>query len=127
MGSVKWWCNLIKHDFSDKIVLITGSSGAVGSRLLDFFTSRGATTIGTYLDKTSIDTTRLKSEGIELIRCNTMENADVISLVSTITKKHGRIDILVNIVGGYLDGKSVVCLEEEEWNKMFGLNCFRGS
>jgi NAD(P)-dependent dehydrogenase (short-subunit alcohol dehydrogenase family) len=122
MGSVKWWLKLIKHDFSGKIVLITGSSGAVGSRLLDFFTSHGATTIGTYLDEMKINIARSKSEGIDLIRCNTMENDDVTSLVGTITKKHGRIDILVNTVGGYLGGKSVVDLEEKEWNKMFGLN-----
>lgn len=122
MGNVKWWRDMIKHDFSGKIVLITGSSGAVGSKLLDFFTSHGASTIGTYLDEKSIDITRSKSEGIDLIRCNTMENADVSSLVSTITKKHGRIDILVNTVGGYIGGKSVAQLEEKEWNKMFGLN-----
>ena len=46
----------------------------------------------------------------------------MVSLISTIAKKHGRIDILVNTVGGYLGGKSVVQLEEEEWNKMFGIN-----
>jgi NAD(P)-dependent dehydrogenase (short-subunit alcohol dehydrogenase family) len=51
-----------------------------------------------------------------------MENADVTSLVNEITKNHGRIDILVNTVGGYLGGKSIVQLEEEEWNKMFGIN-----
>jgi NAD(P)-dependent dehydrogenase (short-subunit alcohol dehydrogenase family) len=51
-----------------------------------------------------------------------MENAEVVSLISTIAKKQGRIDILVNTVGGYLGGKSVVQLEEEEWNKMFGIN-----
>jgi NAD(P)-dependent dehydrogenase (short-subunit alcohol dehydrogenase family) len=28
----------------------------------------------------------------------------------------------VNTVGGYIGGKSVVDLEEEEWNKMLGLN-----
>ncbi len=113
---------MIKHDFSSKIVLITGSSGAVGSRLLEFFTSHGATTIGTYLDETKIDITRSKSGGVDLIRCNTMENADVTSLVDSITHKHGRIDVLLNTVGGYIGGKSVVDLEEEEWNKMLGLN-----
>ena len=122
MSGVKWWRILIKHDFSSKVVLIAGGTGAVGSRLLDFFRFHGATTIGTYLNERSIDNNRSKPEGIDLVRCNTMENADVASLVSEITKNHGRIDILVNTVGGYLGGKSVVQLEEEEWNKMFGLN-----
>jgi NAD(P)-dependent dehydrogenase (short-subunit alcohol dehydrogenase family) len=122
MGDGKWWHNLISHDFSGKIVLITGSTGAIGSRLLDFFTSHGATTIGTYRDEMSTNITRSRSKKTDLIRCNTMENAEVVSLISTIAKKQGRIDILVNTVGGYLGGKSVVQLEEEEWNKMFGIN-----
>ena len=58
--------NLIQHDFSGKIVLITGGTGAVGSRLLNFFSSHGATTIGTYRDEMSIDITLSKSEGIDL-------------------------------------------------------------
>jgi NAD(P)-dependent dehydrogenase (short-subunit alcohol dehydrogenase family) len=113
---------LIQHDFSGRIVLITGGSGAVGSRLLNFFSSHGATTIGTYRDEMSIEITLSKPEGIDLFRCNTMVNDDVTSLINTIAKKHGRIDILVNTVGGYLGGKSVVDLEEEEWNKMYGIN-----
>lgn len=122
MGFVKWWCNLIKYDFSDKVALITGSTGAVGSQLLDFFTSHGATTIGTYLDEKKMDITPSGSEGVDLFRCNTTIDSDVSSVVNAISRKHGRIDILVNTVGGYLGGKSVVQLEEEEWNKMFRLN-----
>lgn len=122
-SSVNWWqVTMTEYDFSGKIVLVTGSSGAVGSRILDFFRSRGASTSGTYLKELSIDRTRSESGPVDFYRCDTMNSADVGSLVSTITKKHGRIDILVNTVGGYIGGKSVVNLEEEEWNKMFGLN-----
>jgi NAD(P)-dependent dehydrogenase (short-subunit alcohol dehydrogenase family) len=118
-------CHLVSqsdYDFSNKVVLITGASGSVGSRALEFFASHGATIIGTYLDEKKVNTTRTRSEAIDLIRCNTMKNADVTSLVSSITKKHDRIDILVNTVGGYLGGKSVTEIEEDEWNKIFGLN-----
>ena len=110
------------YDFSNKVVLITGASGAVGKSALDFFASHGATIIGTYLDEKKIDTTSSRSEAIDLIRCNITKNADVTSLVSSITKKHDRIDILVNTVGGYLGGRSVTELEEDEWNKIFALN-----
>ena len=110
------------YDFSNKVVLITGASGAVGKSALDFFASHGATIIGTYLDEKKIDTTSSRSEATDLIRCNITKNADVTSLVSSITKKHDRIDILVNTVGGYLGGRSVTELEEDEWNKIFALN-----
>lgn len=113
---------LNKSDFSGKIALVTGGSGAVGSTLLDFFTFHGASTVGTYLSESSLDSSRPKSGKADLYRCNTMNNAEVVSLVNTIAKKYGRIDILVNTVGGFIGGKSVVNLEEEEWNKMFGLN-----
>ena len=110
------------YDFSNKVVLITGASGAVGKSALDFFASHGATIIGTYRDEKKIDTTSTRSEATDLIRCNITKNADVTSLVSSITKKHDRIDILVNTVGGYLGGRSVTELEEDEWNKIFALN-----
>jgi len=48
------------YEFSNKVVLITGSSGSVGSGVLDFFTSHGATTIGTYLDDKNTNTTLSK-------------------------------------------------------------------
>ena len=43
-------------------------------------------------------------------------------MISKVTEKYNRIDILVNVVGGYLGGKSVSELEEQEWDFMMNLN-----
>lgn len=113
---------MVEHDFSNKIALITGGTGAVGSQLLKFFASHGATTIGTYLDENKMNIISSKSQGVDFIRCNTLIDTEVSSLISNIAEKYGRIDILVNTVGGFIGGKSVFQIQEAEWDKMFGVN-----
>ena len=43
-------------------------------------------------------------------------------MISEIIEKHSSIDVLVNVVGGYLGGKSVSELEEQERDIMVNLN-----
>lgn len=113
---------MVEHDFSNKIALITGGTGALGSQLLKFFASHGATTIGTYLDESKMNIISSKSQGVDFIQCNTLIDTEVSSLISNIAEKYGRIDILVNTVGGFLGGKTVFQIQEAEWDKMFGVN-----
>ena len=47
---------------------------------------------------------------------------EVKKLVSNILDKYGQIHILVNVVGGYLGGKSVYELDEKEWDLMMNMN-----
>ena len=44
------------YDFSNKVVLITGGTGALGKTLTQRFISSGATTIVTYLNDENIET-----------------------------------------------------------------------
>ena len=104
------------YDFSNKVVLITGGMGALGKTLTQRFISSGATTIATYLNDE-----KLKGHNTinaELIRADVTREEQVIKLISTIVERFGHIDILVNSVGGYLGGKSVMELEEHEWEFM---------
>ena len=43
------------YDFSNKVVLITGGTGALGKTLTQRFISSGATTIATYLKDENIE------------------------------------------------------------------------
>ena len=108
------------YDFSNKVVLITGGMGALGKTLTQRFISSGATTIATYLNDE-----KLKGHNTinaELIRADVTREEQVIKLISTIVERFGHINILVNSVGGYLGGKSVMELEEHEWELMMNLN-----
>jgi NAD(P)-dependent dehydrogenase (short-subunit alcohol dehydrogenase family) len=111
------------YDFSNKVVLITGETGALGKSLTQRFVSSGATTIATYLNDEKIE--ELKGQNTinaELIKADVTREEQVVKLISTIVERFGHIDILVNSVGGYLGGKSVTDLEEHEWDLMMNLN-----
>ena len=108
------------YDFSNKVVLITGGMGALGKTLTQRFISSGATTIATYLNDEKLR--GHNTINAELIRADVTIEEQVIKLVSTIVERFGHIDILVNSVGGYLGGKSVMELEEHEWELMMNMN-----
>jgi NAD(P)-dependent dehydrogenase (short-subunit alcohol dehydrogenase family) len=111
------------YDFSNKVVLITGGTGALGKTLSQRFISSGATTIATYLDDEKIQAIRGQNKiNAELIKADVTREEQVVKLISTIVERFGHIDILVNSVGGYLGGKSVEELEEHEWDLMMNLN-----
>lgn len=111
------------YDFSNKVVLITGGTGALGKSLTQRFVSSGATTIATYLNDEKIETLKGQNTiNAELIKADVTREEQVVKLISTIVERFGHIDILVNSVGGYLGGKSVTDLEEHEWDLMMNLN-----
>ena len=111
------------YDFSNKVVLITGGTGALGKTLTQRFISSGATTIVTYLKDENIETNKgQNTNNAQFIKADVTREEQVVRLISAIVERFGHIDILVNSVGGYLGGKSVTDLEEHEWDLMMNLN-----
>ena len=111
------------YDFSNKVVLITGGTGALGKSLTQRFVSSGATTIVTYLNDEKIEALKgQNTTNAELIKADVTREEQVVKLISDIVERFGHIDILVNSIGGYLGGKSVTDLDEHEWDLMMNLN-----
>ena len=116
--------NRNRHDFSNKIVLVTGGTGALGRYITKAFLESNATVISSYLNdrETGQTHTNNKSAVVQLIKANVTNEEDIEELVSNILDKYGHIDILVNVVGAYIGEKSVVELEEKEWDLIMTLN-----
>lgn len=114
------------YDFSNKVVLITGGTGALGRAVVEAFTSSNAASIATYITDKEAETTKTKTKTksgtLDLIKADITKEDQVRKLVSNVVQKHSRIDVLVNVVGGYIGGKKVSELEESEWDKMINLN-----
>jgi NAD(P)-dependent dehydrogenase (short-subunit alcohol dehydrogenase family) len=111
------------YDFSNKVVLITGGTGALGITLTQRFISFGATTIATYVRDEKIEAIKPENKiNPELIKADITKEDQVVKLIATIVERFGHIDILVNSVGGYLGGKCVTELDDHEWDFMMNLN-----
>jgi len=113
-----------RHNFSNKIVLVTGGTGALGTSITKAFLESNATVISSYLnerEKTGRTQTDNKSK-VQLVKANVTNEEEVEKLVLGVLEKYQRIDILVNVVGAFLGGKTVVELEEKEWDMMMTVN-----
>jgi NAD(P)-dependent dehydrogenase (short-subunit alcohol dehydrogenase family) len=111
------------YDFSNKVVLITGGTGALGSSVTKaFIASNAMTTISTYIIDEEMENVKSEIKAAELIKSDITKEDEVKKLVSNVIEKHGHIHILVNVIGGYLGGKSVAELEEKEWDTMMNMN-----
>jgi NAD(P)-dependent dehydrogenase (short-subunit alcohol dehydrogenase family) len=109
-----------------RVILITGATGALGSAVTHHFAQTGACLALTARSEQKL--TQLAAEtGLPADRCLTVA-ADVTladsvgSLVEAVTVSLGRIDALLNIVGGWSGGKTVGDTTVEQWERMLALN-----
>ena len=114
------------YDFEGKVVRITGGTGALGREAsLEF---RKSNTVAAITHVTDKEIPQLESalgglmKKVMLIKADIGYELEVKKLVSDVVKKYGRIDILINVVGGYVGGKKVTEMAEKEWDLMMNLN-----
>ncbi|WP_424812433.1 SDR family NAD(P)-dependent oxidoreductase [Roseococcus sp. YIM B11640] len=116
--------------FKDKVVLITGA-GSVGPgwgngrAAAVGFAREGATVVGADRELAPMDETaeRIGEFGgrFHPVTCNVTDNAAVAAMVADAHKRFGRIDVLVNNVGGSAAGGPVE-MSEEVWDVQIDTN-----
>lgn len=113
--------------FKDKAVLVTGAAGSIGKGIAAGFHQGGAKVFITDLNRESVDDTvkEIASKGgiCQGLAADVTKSAQVKKIVSSAAEAFGgKIDILVNIAGMVGQGK-VEDISEEEWDKIFEVNC----
>jgi len=112
----------IVYNFSNKVVLITGGTGALGRALVKKFITTGARTISSYRDEKEAEKLKSTNNKVELIKLDITKEEQILKMIPILVAKFGTIDILVNLVGGYLGGKNITELGENDWETMMNLN-----
>ena len=124
------------RDFYGQVILITGGTGALGSKVSESFLNFSPRAIIiTYRSETEMQELKAKilerSNGeqkenhhtpVEFVKVDITHEDEVKTLISNILEKFGQIHILANVVGGYFGGKSASETSEEEWDKMMSIN-----
>ncbi|MCC6141575.1 MAG: SDR family oxidoreductase [Nitrospira sp.] len=98
-----------------KVVLIAGGSGALGQSVVPACIQAGAHVI------TADRTPSSNVVGWTAMKADVTNEADVRRLVSDVVRAHGRLDALINLVGGFSMGR----LEETDaalWQRMLTMN-----
>lgn len=99
-----------------KVVLIAGGSGGLGHTIVPAFLAAGARVV-TADRNPSVD----HADGRLTLKADVTDEADVRRLVDEVTGTFGRLDVLVNLVGGFATGR-VMDTEMALWQRMLTIN-----
>lgn len=107
-------------------VLITGGTGFLGSAVTKAFVAQGDNVSVTYLFDNEVE--RFKQHNPELnneitfLFANVTKTDDVQKTIQKFLTDFKHLDVLVNIVGGFVGGIPTTDLEEDRWDFMMDLN-----
>jgi NAD(P)-dependent dehydrogenase (short-subunit alcohol dehydrogenase family) len=109
----------MEHYMNDKIVLVTGANGGLGTYVTRAFLDAGATVIGT---ARKIQPSDFNSPRFTAIAADILDRASVSALVDQVVERFGRLDVLAHTVGGFAGGPSIVETGDATFQQMFDLN-----
>jgi NAD(P)-dependent dehydrogenase (short-subunit alcohol dehydrogenase family) len=107
----------------NKAVLITGGTGALGHVVAEQMYREGAKVASSYLFETELS--RLSESfrrNVYTVHADVTDDEDVAALFQKVSHKVGKVDILINIVGGFLPQTPVKNLTTKDWDHMMDMN-----
>ncbi len=106
-----------------KTALITGGTGALGQIVALRFLREGANVAASYIfeDELKRLTPEFRKE-VDVVRADVTVDEDVRALFHQASKKTGRVDILVSLVGGFLPARKLSEVTTKDWDHMMGIN-----
>jgi NAD(P)-dependent dehydrogenase (short-subunit alcohol dehydrogenase family) len=116
--------------FSGNLVLVAGGTGGLGRAVSLAFLEEGAKVVVTYREQKEFDAVKSKAGAngwsIEGHRVDVTDETAVRQLLDRVLADHGRLDALVNTVGGYAGGVNLWELETKVFDQMLALNLRSG-
>ncbi len=113
-----------------KVVLVAGGTGGLGRAVSLEFLQQGAYVVVTYRIKEELDALRNLAGGkgsrLEGFSVDVTNEVEVTKLIEGIVARHGRLDAMVNTVGGYAGGIKLWELDTKVFDQMLALNLRSG-
>jgi NAD(P)-dependent dehydrogenase (short-subunit alcohol dehydrogenase family) len=115
-------------DFTGKIVVITGGGGGWGRTVVEAFLHANAAVVVVERPRVAEAMETWKQElgerggRLSCVAGDVLDEASVEQMMQQVLDRQGRLDVLVNIVGGFTMGQPVSDLPLETWEHMMRLN-----
>lgn len=104
---------------ADRVVLITGAKGGLGSFVTQRFLQTSATVVGVALNISQND---FPAPNFLALPADVTNPAAVNRMTDSILEQYHRLDVLVHVVGAFAGGKSVAETDDSTWRQMQDLN-----
>ena len=114
-------------DFTDKVVLVTGSSRGLGAEVIKAFGKRGAKCIVNYIsdsagqNKSDADAVATELKDPLVIQCDVTKPEQVEAMMKTIGEEFGGLDILINN-SGIIRDRTIKKLASEDFESVVRVN-----
>ena len=109
----------------DKIAIVTGGTGALGKAITLAFLEEGAQVVCTYIvdkeKKQCLSLIENHKDRVVFMRTDVTKEKEVDELIRSCAKRFGRVDILVNVVGGFAYSH-IKDTDQKTWDLMMNLN-----
>jgi NAD(P)-dependent dehydrogenase (short-subunit alcohol dehydrogenase family) len=103
----------------DRVVLVTGAKGGLGSFLTQSFLATGATVVGA---SRSIAKADFPEPNFAPLPVDFTDGCAVRGAVETVVGRFGKLDVLVHLLGGFAGGQTVAETDDATWEQMRDLN-----
>ena len=108
-------------NFSNKKIIITGSTGGIGNELVKKFVSLKGEVLATGTNQEKLGKLKKDFPSIETIKFDISKHSEIESFIEQASSKLNGLDILVNNAGITLDNLSLRMISDE-WQKVIEIN-----
>ncbi|MCF8464708.1 MAG: SDR family oxidoreductase [Flavobacteriales bacterium] len=109
------------RQLSEKVCVVTGGAGGIGSATVNRLAAEGATVIIADMPQMEERAKAILSEKVSFMGADLTDESARKKLLETIKEKHGRIDVLVNNAGITRD-KTLKNMPEHYWDQLIAIN-----
>jgi NAD(P)-dependent dehydrogenase (short-subunit alcohol dehydrogenase family) len=113
-----------------RVVLVAGGTGGLGRAVSLAFLADDARVVVTYRKQEELDTLKTLAGGngsqLEGYTVDVTDESEVGKFIEVIFARHGRLDAMVNTVGGYAGGVKLWELDTQVFDQMMALNLRSG-
>ncbi len=103
----------------DKVVLVTGANGGLGSYVTQAFLDAGASVVGI---SRKIQQSDFNSPSFTALAAEISTAAGAKTAADSVVARFGRLDVVAHTVGGFAGGQSIAETDDATFQRMFDLN-----